>query len=133
MVEFTRAPWINVIANPAFGFRLAAPPPGLIVSDRRVSGDDAHSLTVSIDTAIRLMALWRGHQRKFSYHRDMTTQYPAIGSKWKERDVRVARTVQIIRYDVAKRRVRIACLETDRLTWAKLERFNGKSGGYAPY
>jgi hypothetical protein len=74
-----------------------------------------------------------GHERKLSYHRDMTTQYPAIGSKWKERDVRVARTVQIIRYDVAKRRVRIACLETERLTWAKLERFNGKSGGYAPY
>jgi hypothetical protein len=67
------------------------------------------------------------------YHRDMTTQYPAIGSKWKERDARVARTVEIIRYDVAKRRVRIACLETERLTWAKLERFNGKSGGYSPY
>ena len=62
----------------------------------------------------------------------MTTQYPPIGSKWKERDVRIARTVEIIRYDVAKRRVRIACLETERLTWAKLDRFNGKSGGYAP-
>jgi Prothymosin/parathymosin family len=41
----------------------------------------------------------------------MTTQYPAIGSKWKERDVRVARTVEIFFYDVAKRRVRIACLD----------------------
>ena len=81
----------------------------------------------------QFLPLRRGHERKLSYHRDMTTQYPAIGSKWKERDVRVVRTVQIIRYDVAKRRVRIACLETDRLTWAKLERFNGKSGGYAPY
>jgi hypothetical protein len=61
----------------------------------------------------------------------MRIQYPPVGSKWKEVDLRVARTVQIVRYDVAKRRVRIACLETERLTWAKLERFNGKSGGYA--
>jgi hypothetical protein len=62
----------------------------------------------------------------------MTIDYPPIGSKWKERDLRVARTVQVVRYDVAKQRVRIVCLETERLTWAKLERFNGKSGGYAP-
>jgi hypothetical protein len=62
----------------------------------------------------------------------MTIHYPPIGSKWKERDPRVARTVQVVRYDLGKRRVRIVCLETDRLTWAKLERFNGKSGGYAP-
>ena len=61
----------------------------------------------------------------------MPVQYPPVGSKWKERDIRVARTVQVIRYDLAKRRVRIACLETERLTWAKVERFNGKSGGYA--
>jgi hypothetical protein len=59
-------------------------------------------------------------------------QYPPVGSQWTERDLRVARTVQIVRYDVAKRRVRIVCLETDRLSWAKLQRFNGKSGGYAP-
>jgi hypothetical protein len=65
------------------------------------------------------------------YHFRMKIQYPPVGSKWKEVDLRVARTVQIVRYDVAKRRVRIACLETERLTWAKLERFNGKSGGYA--
>jgi len=65
------------------------------------------------------------------YHLRMKIQYPPVGSKWKEVDLRVARTVQIVRYDVAKRRVRIACLETERLTWAKLERFNGKSGGYA--
>jgi hypothetical protein len=62
----------------------------------------------------------------------MITPYPPIGSKWKERDLRVGRTVQVVRYDLAQRRVRIVCLETDRLTWAKLERFNGKSGGYAP-
>jgi hypothetical protein len=62
----------------------------------------------------------------------MTLQYPPIGSRWKEIDLRVARTVQIVRYDLAKRRVRIVCLETERLTWAKPERFNGKSGGYAP-
>lgn len=61
----------------------------------------------------------------------MASQYPPIGSKWKERDLRAPRTVEVIRYDVAKRRVRIVCLETDRLTWAKVERFDGKSGGYA--
>lgn len=61
----------------------------------------------------------------------MTTQYPPIGSKWREVALRVTRTVQVIRYDLVNRRVRISCLETQRLTWAKLERFNGKSGGYA--
>lgn len=58
-------------------------------------------------------------------------QYPPVGSRWKEVDLRVARTVEVIRYDVPNGRVRINCLETQRLTWAKLERFNGKSGGYA--
>lgn len=62
----------------------------------------------------------------------MNPQYPPIGSKWKERDLRVERTIQVVRYDLDKRRVRIACIETDKLTWAKLDRFNGKSGGYAP-
>ena len=62
----------------------------------------------------------------------MNPDYPPIGSKWKERDLRVERTIQVVRYDLDKRRVRIACIETDKLTWAKLERFNGKSGGYAP-
>src|SRR5256886_11327728 len=56
-----------------------------------------------------------------------------ICSKWKELDVRVARTVQVIRYDQDKQLVRINCLETQRLSWAKLDRFNGKSGGYAPF
>jgi hypothetical protein len=28
--------------------------------------------------------------------------------------------------------VRIHCIETDVLSWAKPERFNGKSGGYQP-
>ena len=59
------------------------------------------------------------------------SQYPPVGSKWKEVDTRVARTVQVIRYDLATGRVRINCIETQRLTWAKPERFNGKRGGYA--
>lgn len=58
-------------------------------------------------------------------------QYPPIGSKWKERDLRVSRTIEVVRYDVANGRVRINCIETQRLSWAKPERFNGKSGGYA--
>ena len=57
--------------------------------------------------------------------------YPPIGSKWKERDLRVSRTIEVVRYDVANTRVRINCIETQRLSWAKPERFNGKSGGYA--
>lgn len=44
--------------------------------------------------------------------------------------MRVKRTVKVIRYDLAKRRVRIHCIESDSLSWAKPERFNGKSGGY---
>ena len=56
--------------------------------------------------------------------------YPPVASKWRELDPRVARTVQIIRYDLANTRVRIYCAETRQLTWAKPDRFNGKRGGY---
>jgi hypothetical protein len=55
---------------------------------------------------------------------------PPVGSKWKELDRRVQRTIQIVRHDAENRRVRIYCLETQQLSWAKPERFNGKSGGY---
>lgn len=58
-------------------------------------------------------------------------EYPPIGSTWLDRDLRVKRTVKVVRYDTAKQRVRIHCIETDTLSWAKPERFNGKSGGYA--
>jgi hypothetical protein len=60
----------------------------------------------------------------------MTNEYPPVGSKWRELDGRVVRTIQVIRHDLENARVRINCLETQRLTWAKPERFNGKSGGY---
>ena len=59
-------------------------------------------------------------------------KFPPIGSKWKEMDSRVKRTIEVIRYDTAKKLIRINCIETQRLSWAKPERFNGKSGGYAP-
>ena len=58
-------------------------------------------------------------------------KFPPIGSKWKEMDGRVKRTVEVIRYDNTKKLIRINCIETQRLSWAKPERFNGKSGGYA--
>jgi hypothetical protein len=61
----------------------------------------------------------------------LSSRFPPIGSKWKERDLRVSRTIEVVRYDVANGRVRINCIETQRLSWAKPERFNGKSGGYA--
>jgi hypothetical protein len=57
----------------------------------------------------------------------MTTQYPAVGWKWKERDVRIARTVEVIRYDVAKRRVGVVCLETERLTGQSWSASTGKA------
>jgi len=59
-------------------------------------------------------------------------QFPPVGSKWQDRDRRAQRTVEVIRIDPTKRRVRIHCIETDVLSWAKPERFNGKSGGYLP-
>ena len=58
--------------------------------------------------------------------------FPPIGSRWKDLDRRVKRTIQVVRLDPGKRRVRIHCIETDVLSWAKPERFNGKSGGYQP-
>jgi hypothetical protein len=58
-------------------------------------------------------------------------EYPPIGSTWLDRDLRVKRTVRVVRFDTGKKRVRIHCIETDTLSWAKPERFNGKSGGYA--
>ena len=58
--------------------------------------------------------------------------FPPIGSKWQDRDRRAKRTVEVIRLDPDNRRVRIHCIETDVLSWAKPERFNGKSGGYQP-
>jgi len=61
------------------------------------------------------------HETRISRHRIQV----------KDLDSRVQRTVEVIRYDHAKPRVRIACMETQRLSWAKPERFNGKSGGYA--
>jgi hypothetical protein len=54
---------------------------------------------------------------------------PPVGSRWKDLDRRVKRTIQVVRLDTDKRRVRIHCIETDVLSWAKPERF-GKSGGY---
>ena len=57
-------------------------------------------------------------------------EFPAVGSKWRDADRRAIRTVQVIRLDTSARRVRIHCIETDILTWAKVERFNGTSRGY---
>ena len=62
--------------------------------------------------------------------RTSAAPYPPVGSKWQDRDRRAKRTLQVVRVDTAKRRVRIHCIETDVLSWAKPERFNGKSGGY---
>jgi hypothetical protein len=58
--------------------------------------------------------------------------YPPVGSKWRDADRRAKRTVQVVRLDLGTRRVRIHCIETDILSWAKPERFNGTSRGYIP-
>jgi len=55
------------------------------------------------------------------------TRIPAIGSRWTAPG---SRTVEVIRYDKEKRRVRIHFVDTDTLTWAKAERFNGTRKGY---
>lgn len=55
--------------------------------------------------------------------------FPEVGSKWRDADRRAKRTVQVVRLDLESKRVRIHCIETDVLSWAKPERF-GKSGGY---
>jgi hypothetical protein len=52
-----------------------------------------------------------------------------IGQRWIERDNRNPREVEIAGFDEAKGKVQIKG-ETGKLTWAKLERFSGKSGGY---
>jgi len=65
------------------------------------------------------------------HHPVMRPSLPPVGSKWIERDNRKTRTIEVIRYDTARKRVRIHCIETETLSWAKPERFNGKSGGYA--
>ena len=56
--------------------------------------------------------------------------YPPVGSKWRDADRRAKRTVQVVRLDMESKRVRIHCIETDILSWAKPERFNGTSRGY---
>ena len=58
--------------------------------------------------------------------------FPPIGSKWRDADRRAKRTVQVVRLDLESKRVRIHCIETDILSWAKPERFNGTSRGYIP-
>jgi hypothetical protein len=60
----------------------------------------------------------------------ISAKYPPVGSRWKDGDRRAQRTVQVIRIDEAKKRVRIHCIETDVLSWAKPERFNGRTRGY---
>jgi hypothetical protein len=56
--------------------------------------------------------------------------FPPVGSRWKDGDRRAKRTLQVIRIDEANQRVRIHCIETDVLSWAKPERFNGRTRGY---
>ena len=58
--------------------------------------------------------------------------YPPIGSKWRDADRRAKRTIQVVRLDAESKRVRIHCIETDILSWAKPERFTGTSRGYLP-
>ena len=47
-------------------------------------------------------------------------------------DARVKRTIQVIRYDTEKGRIRSNCNETHPLSWANPARGTGKTGGYPP-
>lgn len=58
-------------------------------------------------------------------------EWPAIGSRWREVDPRFDRVVVVVSYDKQQRKVGIST--GGNLTWAKVERFNGKRGGYAKY
>jgi hypothetical protein len=58
------------------------------------------------------------------YHRQMTIQYPPIGSKCKEFDLRANRTGGP--YDGAKRQVRIACLENQAVDLDKARALQGE-------
>lgn len=56
---------------------------------------------------------------------------PPIGSRWQECDNRFTRTVEVVRgFDQVEQKVRIKNVQTGRVTWARLARFSGKSGGY---
>jgi hypothetical protein len=57
---------------------------------------------------------------------------PPVGSRWQECDKRFeGRTVEVVfGYDVVEQKIRIKNLATGRITWARINRFNGKAGGY---
>ena len=61
-----------------------------------------------------------------------TDNYPAVGSHWKEVDPRINRVVEVVAHDTARRKVGITRMHSIQVTWAKVERFNGKRGGYRP-
>jgi hypothetical protein len=54
---------------------------------------------------------------------------PKKGDIWKENDNRFDRYVAII--NVGEFGCNLYCGDTDRHSWSRIERFNGKSGGYS--
>lgn len=50
-----------------------------------------------------------------------------LGQRWREADRRYTRVVTVIAIDEANKRVQIQWVVK---TWARLDRFNGKSNGY---
>lgn len=50
-----------------------------------------------------------------------------IGQKWREVDPRFTRIVEVVGFDADIKKVQIRGI---RYAWARLERFNGKRGGY---
>jgi hypothetical protein len=53
-----------------------------------------------------------------------------VGEIWIEKDPRYCRKVEVIDYSFATGKAKIKSLETGKITWARLDRFNGKRGGY---
>ncbi len=49
------------------------------------------------------------------------------GQKWREVENRFERVVEVTGWDFDKQKVQL-----NARTWAKVSRFNGKSGGYEP-
>lgn len=61
----------------------------------------------------------------------MADALPPIGSLWQECDNRFSRVVEVVHgFDPVEDKIRIKGRDTGRITWARLARFNGKSGGY---
>lgn len=60
---------------------------------------------------------------------DTRVEWPPIGSFWQENDPRSSGRREVLAHDRKRGKVQLAGYPR---TWAKVERFNGRRGGYSP-